>query len=300
MSSIFRYPGGKSKNSIKNLILSYAPKFSEYREPFVGGGGIYFSVDPTKRRWINDIDPNLIEVYKALADRPDQFIELCKSIKPAMIGEPLAYPKENSSGQQYNARLKAKFDELSYNEEADQALRYFFINRTVWGVRVNYDPKMKSRMYFSNPGGWDIVNTNKLEKAAKIIKGTRISCGDYSTLLTENGDDVYIFCDPPYYKNTELVGPSRLYGFGFEVEDHAKLAHQIIACKHKVLISYDDHPIIRELYKDFHIYEASWTYCGTSSSDGQKKRIGKELIILNYDIKCSKRNGEKCIVNLFK
>ena len=38
MNSIFRYPGGKSRRAVQQLILSYAPAdYREYREPFVGG-----------------------------------------------------------------------------------------------------------------------------------------------------------------------------------------------------------------------------------------------------------------------
>ena len=43
MKSIFRYPGGKSKPAIQKTILKYVPQdIKEYREPFVGGGGIFY------------------------------------------------------------------------------------------------------------------------------------------------------------------------------------------------------------------------------------------------------------------
>lgn len=46
MQSIFRYPGGKSRSSAQQKILRFAPEnYAEYREPFVGGGGIFFAVD---------------------------------------------------------------------------------------------------------------------------------------------------------------------------------------------------------------------------------------------------------------
>ena len=46
---IYRYPGGKSKKQVQNRILRRFPgihelrvfEYREYREPFVGGGGIY-------------------------------------------------------------------------------------------------------------------------------------------------------------------------------------------------------------------------------------------------------------------
>ena len=83
MKSIFRYPGGKSKPAIQKTILKYVPQdIKEYREPFVGGGGIFFAMPEVETRWINDLNKNLIEVYKALQERPEEFIKKCREIEP--------------------------------------------------------------------------------------------------------------------------------------------------------------------------------------------------------------------------
>jgi DNA adenine methylase len=111
--------------------------------------------------------------------------------------------------------------------------------------------------------------------------------------LNADGDDVLIYIDPPYYLNTKLDKNSRLYRHNFEMEDHKKLCEDIKKCKHKIVLSYDDNPFIRKLYKGFnfgrglgtsHARSQGWTYCGTSSAESQSKtkRIGKELIISNF------------------
>lgn len=75
VKSPFRYPGGKSKASVLAQIMRFAPKdLSEYREPFVGGGGVFFGLEKQCRSWINDINMGLVAVYKALRDRPKEFI----------------------------------------------------------------------------------------------------------------------------------------------------------------------------------------------------------------------------------
>ena len=157
IKGIFRYPGGKSKKSVRDKILTHFPKsYKEYRESMVGGGGIYFSIDPSINRWINDVDPYLMEVYKALKERPEKFIKMCRFI-------PTQYKDESSD--QYFLRLKNHFELFTTDDKCDQALRYFFIHRTVWSGRVNYS--IKSRLYFSNPSGWNIIDTNRLEEAAE-------------------------------------------------------------------------------------------------------------------------------------
>lgn len=283
---IFRYPGGKSKKSVKSKILERAPScYVEYREPFVGGGGIFFALSKNvfshlQYRWINDIDAGLIAVYQALKERPTDFIESCRDILPAQPGEEEVYPKESSTGKTYNKRLKEKFDELLADKSVDPALRYFFVNRTVWAGRVNYD--LESRLYFSNPEGWNIISTKKLERAARLLKSVKITCQDYAELLSCPGKDVWIYCDPPYMRDTKLVAGSKLYAYNFTMEDHKQFAQRINECEHNVCVSYDDEPEVRKLFADkkFRIHEVSWKYSGSSM---EQKVDGQELIITNYE-----------------
>ena len=49
------------------------------------------------------------------------------------------------------------------------------------------------------------------------------------------------------------------------------------------MISYDDSPYIRELYKDYYIYNFDFVYSMTNTG-GNNCKIGKEIIITNYKI----------------
>jgi len=284
MNSLFRYPGGKSKSAVQKKILAYKPsQTQEFREAFVGGGGIFFGLKPTthlKKRWINDINGDLISVYEALRDRPSEFIAACRAIKPAQPDEPKA-PTKTENGAKYNQRLGEVFRKFAADPNMDQALRYFFINRTVWAGRVNYS--RASRLYYSNPSGWNITaKPGYLEKIAEHLQTPplKITTGSYEPLLAEPGDDVWVYLDPPYYRDTELAATDKLYAFGFTHEQHVKLAEDIKNSKHKICLSYDNHPIIKDLYKGLNIDETSWKYSGTSQ---KVKTDGQELIITNYE-----------------
>src|SRR5690606_6080895 len=80
--------------------------------------------------------------------------------------------------------------------------------------------------------------------------------------------------------HTERAQASQLDQFTFTMADHLTLRDKVAASPHKVCISYDNHPAIRELYSDFHIIEESWTYSGTS---GAQRAVGQELVITNYE-----------------
>ena len=307
MQSIFRYPGGKTKPQVREWITSYCPKgMREYREPFVGGGGIFFAFrsenecettgrlklsTPSRfeRYWLNDRHEGLIAVYEALRDRPDEFIAACKAIEPEREDDPLTEAGVRN-GQPTNKRLKGVFDSLKLNPDCDQALRYFFVNRTVHGSgRVNYD--IPSRLYFSNPSGWNIVRNGSLDKAAAVMQGVKITCGDYATVFDAPGKDVWIYADPPYVVNSNLQPSSQIYQHSFTMDDHRRFAEVVKRCKHKVCVSYDDDEegFIRSLYPadQFHIEEGGWKYAGTSApgpnGEKEKKRRGRELLILNYE-----------------
>ncbi len=292
MNTIFRYPGGKSKATIRKLILKYQPRrYSEYRDPFVGGGGVFFAVSPQKKRWINDMDSGLVSVYQSLRDQPAEFIAACRRIAPARRNEPdprdrqflplsAAEPKTSArdGGRKlYNARLKRVYDELLAS--AESPVRWYFMNRTNWAGRVNFD--LPSRMYFSCEQGWNITTTRDLEGAAARLRGVRITCGDYTDVLEAEGSNVWIYADPPYYLNSEFSPTGQLYRHNFTDEDHVRFAEAVRRCRHRVCISYDEHPRVRELFDGMWFNTFTTTYCGTAP--GVKKREAMELIITNYD-----------------
>lgn len=296
MQSIFRYPGGKTKATVQEWIRRQMPPGTrEYREPFVGGGGLFFGLSPSDfdTRWVNDINPDLVTVYSVLSDpeRAQAFIARCEEVLPAQPGEPTTEGGMRG-GQPVNLRLKEVFDSLvrevydpaSSRDDIDLAFRYFFINRTVFGGRVNY--AVPSRLYFSNPEGWNIVNTGRLRKAARHLRGAHVTCGPYRPLFLAPGEGVWIYADPPYVCNSGFVETSQLYQFNFTEDDHRDLAKAVRLARdvgNRVCLSYDDHPLVRQLYPEsdgFFLIEGGWSYCGTTNAE---KERGKELLILTYE-----------------
>jgi DNA adenine methylase len=117
----------------------------------------------------------------------------------------------------------------------------------------------------------------RLEQAAERLAHATITCSSYEHLFEAPGDDVLIVADPPYVMETNLSPSSKLYEFGFSLGDHRRLRDCVLRCRHKVLMTYDDHPLVRELYRELFVHEASWVYSGRAD-----RKIGRELIITNY------------------
>lgn len=275
---LFRYPGGKSKSKVRRTIQGHFPKsYSELRDPFIGGGGLPLSMPTNLTRWINDINPDLIAVYSALRDSPESFIRACRAIAPATTDEEMIRTKK---GSRYPKRLHELFWQTAHDEQMDPALRYFILNRLGWNGRVMLEPDRRKRMYFSNPEGWNIVRGDTLEQAARKLANVRITCGDFAPLFLEPGQGVLVTADPPYVRDSELAQSAKLYEFGFSMNDHKRLRDIAFRSPHSVCMTYDDHPIVRELYRGWHFYPVSWHYCGTITN----RRQGQELIVTNYPV----------------
>ena len=276
VNNIFRYPGGKSKRAAMQEILAKMPKeFSEYREPFSGGSSIALSIDPNVPRWINDLDERPMTVLQALRDDPGGFIAACRAIPPMAPDE-----KKGTSGYESGKqRLREVFDAAIAGELENKAVAYYFINRTAHSARTASEVQ-----YFSAPERWNIVATDRLHEVAKRLQGMTITIGDYSSLLQAPGKNPWIYLDPPYVSDSLRRQSSRLYAKSFEIDDHVRLADAFKRCPHRICLSYDDHPMIRDLYRDFWIYEAQWVYSVTSlAKDPDRIRpTANELIIANY------------------
>jgi DNA adenine methylase len=120
-----------------------------------------------------------------------------------------------------------------------------------------------------------------------VLADVDIKNESYEEYLVAEGEDVFLFLDPPYCRQAK----SRLYGkrgalhTGF---DHEKFAEDMKRCNHQWLITLDDTPVIKELFSFAYITEWELQY-GMNNYKQEKAEIGRELFISNYKLKTSSR-----------
>jgi DNA adenine methylase len=174
--------------------------------------------------------------------------------------------------------MRQHFERLLWDDAADPALRYLLLNRCSFNGRVRLDDPWRHRTYFSKPNGMNIVTRgDHLAQAAALLRDAKVTSTDFEVLFDEAGTDVVVFADPPYVRDTELSQSAKLYEKGFTLADHRRLKRCVDRCAHKVVLTYDDHPLIRDLYRGYRIADAAWTYKGNS-----KRPVGRELFITNF------------------
>lgn len=74
MNTLLKYPGGKWR--IADWIISHFPEHKVYCEPFFGSGAIFFNKSPVYTETINDLDCNVVNLFRICRDRPDELARL--------------------------------------------------------------------------------------------------------------------------------------------------------------------------------------------------------------------------------
>ncbi|MDQ7024124.1 MAG: DNA adenine methylase [Anaerolineae bacterium] len=264
--SPLRYPGGKSR-AIKSIMKHVPVDFQEYREPFLGGGSVYFAIKEAfgsriKSYWVNDIYTDLFHFWSFARDDIKNLVESVTTMRDA-------YP----NGRELYTELKK---EEVYLSGFELAARFFIMNRiTFSGVM---DAGGYSQQAFERR--FTISSIERLQNINYWLQETKITNEDYALLLESEGDDVFIFLDPPYLSKTH----SRLYGKKGKLHtsfDHQRLADALKKCPHRWLLTYDDSEEVRELFQFANIIEWELQY-GMNNYKQKTAAKGKELFIKNY------------------
>lgn len=262
IKSNLRWAGGKSK-MIKILDNFFPKKFDKYLETFIGGGSVLLHIiqkyNP-KVIYANDINHDLINYYNYVKNCPQILVDDCLKIKSN-------YTKET---------FATEFSKLNRDIASD----FFISNKTSFsGLNYNYSPLAYDRNFSIN-------SINKIMDISNVIQNVNFINEDFINLENTISEikDYFIYLDPPYYSNKD----KGLYGKKGELHknfNHLELFNFVnrLSETNQIMISYDDDPYIRELYKNYNIYNFDFVYSMTNVGGNQCK-VGKEIVITNYKV----------------
>ncbi|MDD4297121.1 MAG: DNA adenine methylase, partial [Ruminiclostridium sp.] len=244
ITPVLKWAGGKRK-LLQDIIKHIPDEFSVYYEPFLGGGAVFFSLQPSNAV-VNDINDELINVYTAIRDNVEELIEDLKRHK-------------NEKDYFYTIRAKDR-DKDEYNKLSSikKASRIIYLNKTCYNglFRVNQQGEFNAPFgRYKNP---NIVNEKVLRKASDFLNRGNITfkCGDFEEAIKGIKMDDFVYFDPPYNPvsdSANFTGYDR-GGFGKAEQERLKnLCDKLNKKGAKFLLSNSATEFIIDLYKDYNI-----------------------------------------------
>lgn len=247
------YIGGKIKLAKTIIEIINETKHTGYADVFCGMGGIFFRRDlKPKTEVINDINNDVANLFRILQRHYPQFMDTLK----------------------YQLTSRHEFERLKKTDpttltDLERAARFIYMQKTNFGGKVagqNYGVK--------NTGGGRFNLSNIapiLDDAYERLHGVHIESLPWQTLIEKyDREGMLFYLDPPYWDCENDYGKNV-----FSKDDFKAMAKTLQSIEGKFIMSINDVPQIRSLFKSFDKREVSLNY----SIGGGKGAKANELII---------------------
>lgn len=278
-----------NKTSILHILYALFPlKYGRYIEPFGGSGSVLLGkATPDKFEVYNDYNHNLVNLFRCMRERPLAFIKelgfLNLNSRDDFLVMKKILQKEEFSDEFLKEELELTTITLPEIEAKEIRELYrvttqeYDLRRAVLFLKlIRYSYSSKCTSFSCRP--FSIRSLYGLiQEFGRRMDNVVIENQDFEALIKHyDRPDAFIYCDPPYF-TSEYV-----YECEFAWEDHVRLRDTLSEAKGKWLVSYNDCKEIRELYKDYEIFDFTRIH-----SMAQRYEAGKEfpeLLIGNYDL----------------
>tara|TARA_B100000925_G_scaffold122381_1_gene90862 strand:- start:93 stop:923 length:831 start_codon:yes stop_codon:yes gene_type:complete len=266
-----RYPGGKSRALSK--LFQFIPNLSdytEYREPFLGGGSVAIEVSkryPHLKIWVNDLYEPLYNFWRQIQNNGEE-------IKDKLIEYKSLYPNPDKARGLFVESKELVNDQTI--DSLDRAVRFYIVNKCSFsGLTENSSfSKQASISNFSMNG------IEKLTGYQEMITNWKFTNESYEQLLSDDRS-VFIYLDPPYEIKDNLYGGKG--GTMHKRFDHDEFAIQCDRYASSQLVSYNSDQIIRDRFDGWTAAEFAHTYTMRSvGSYNIDQASRKELVLYNY------------------
>ena len=252
---IVPWTGGKRR--LAGQILPLFPKHICYVEPFAGGAALFFLKEPSKAEVLNDINGELVNLYRVVKNHLEEFL---RQFKWALTSRKI-----------YEWSHATPPEVLT---DVQRAARFFYIQR------LNFAGLPRSRTYACGTRESRAINLLRIEETLSAAH-LRLSQANLESLPWEkcveryDREETFFYMDPPY------LGSSNDYGFDFPPENYQRMAELLGTMKGKAIVSLSDCREVRRTFKGFKMRSVSITYTPGAGSAGKGAKA-RELIIRNF------------------
>jgi DNA adenine methylase len=262
---IIKWAGGKTK-LLPELVKHLPSTYGRYYEPFIGGAALFFHLEPADAV-LGDLNPNLINVYRTLAQAPG-----------AVIDELRSHANWHRTRPNWYYEVRAAWNESGVGD-IWRAAAFLYLNRTcfngLWRVNKKGEFNVPKGDY-KNP---TICDAENLAAAAVVLSRAAIRHGSYALTVEDAKAGDLVYFDPPY--DGTFTGYTD-EGFNRTAQrDLAWAVRDLAERGCHVVVSNSDTPLIRELYADFTIHSINAPRA--INSDGEGRQPAPEVIVVAGD-----------------
>jgi len=271
-----KWAGGK-RQLVPEILKSHLPKDWKpksrvYFEPFIGGGALFFALQPTNAT-ISDSNKQLIDCYKTVRDHID---ELIKSLEQ----------HENEEEYYYKIRDWDRDSTCQEKPLIEQASRIIFLNKTCFNGLFRVNSSGQFNVPFGRYKNPNIVDEAVLRAVNKYLNNNEINIlqGDFETVVKEAKKGDFIYFDPPYdpISNTASFTGYDVNGFNRDDQERLKATFDVLDKKGcYILLSNSYTQFIRDLYIGYNSVKIS--AIRAINSDGSKRGRVDEILVKNYE-----------------
>ncbi len=287
-----KWAGGKTQ--LIDIIFQNLPSnnIGTFIEPFIGSGAVAFrmlSLYPEIKVIINDINSDLINVYRVIKDNVSELITELKLLEKEYISKDIECKKEffYEIRNEYNKR-----DNFYKKISIKNASYFIFLNKTCFNGLYRVNSKNGFNVPFGKYSNPCICNENLLNIDCELLQRAIILNGDYSLTFdytSLDGDTLFYF-DPPY---KPISATSSFNSYSADIFDDSQqirlkdFCDKLSSNNIKFILSNSDpksvdiqNNFFDELYSNYKIQRVNAKRNINSKGNGRGEI--KELLICNY------------------
>jgi DNA adenine methylase len=249
---IIPWPGGKRR--LAKRLVAMIPEHRCYVEPFAGAAAVLFHKPPSDVEVLNDVNLDLVNLYRVVQHHLD---ELVRQFRWSLVSRTMFE--------------WAKMQRPETLTDVQRAARFYYLQRTAFGSKVvgqnfGVSPTVPPRLNLLRME--EELSHAHLRLARVLVEALpwQQICPRYDRPGT------VFFCDPPYW---DTVG----YGVPFGLSEYKALARFMRSAAGKVLLTINDHPAMREVFRRFEFEAVDITY--TIGGQGRSSPV-RELVYRSW------------------
>lgn len=249
---IIPWIGGKRR--LADTLLSRFPAHECYVEVFAGGAALFFLRSPARVEVINDINGELVNLYRVVQHHLEEFV---RQFKWAL------------TSRQVFEWLKATAPGTL--TDIQRAARFYYLQQACFGGKVEGQTFGTAT---TAPPGLNLLRLEENLSAAHLrLAGAYVENLDWSACLARyDRPHTVFYMDPPYWQTEG-------YGVSFPLREYERMAEELKGLKGKAIVSLNDHPDIRRIFGGFEMESLEIDY----TVGGGKGVTSREVIIYSWD-----------------